>query len=389
MENKLRGVNLGGWLVLEKWMAPVLFENTRADDEYYLAQDLPKDVYESRIKLHRKEFITEADFLRLASENFNVIRIPIPYFIFGDRPPFVGCIENLDDAFNWAEAYGVQILIDLHSVAYSQNAFDNGGLSGVCKWAQHPEEVDFALSVLTRLSERYGKRQGLWGIEILNEPVTEEMWKTMNPTERYPARDKKMAEGTAPITLEFLYDFYQRAYIEIRKVLPEDKVIVFHDGFQLQVWKSFFTNNQFKNVMLDTHQYVMVAEINGTEQNLDSYLNYLDGLSKEIAEVAEYVRVFVGEWSLFNSYTAGVDTKGGINPTQEEFNASKKLSKEELKKTYRELWKHSVKAWNKGEGHMYWTYKLNIDTINDPSWYGWDSWDLSRCLSHGWIDNNY
>ncbi len=25
---------------------------------------------------------------------------------------------------------------------------------------------------------------------------------------------------------------------------------------------------------------------------------------------------------------------------------------------------------------MYWTYKLSIDTINEPAWYGWDSWDV-------------
>ena len=30
---KIRGVNLGGWLVLEKWMTPSLFEGLNATDE--------------------------------------------------------------------------------------------------------------------------------------------------------------------------------------------------------------------------------------------------------------------------------------------------------------------------------------------------------------------
>ena len=30
---KLRGVNLGSWLVLEKWMVPSLFEGVEATDE--------------------------------------------------------------------------------------------------------------------------------------------------------------------------------------------------------------------------------------------------------------------------------------------------------------------------------------------------------------------
>ena len=31
---KVKGVNLGNWLVLEKWMNPALFEGTTAEDEY-------------------------------------------------------------------------------------------------------------------------------------------------------------------------------------------------------------------------------------------------------------------------------------------------------------------------------------------------------------------
>ena len=32
----IKGVNLGNWLVLEKWMSPHLFDGTMAEDEYYL-----------------------------------------------------------------------------------------------------------------------------------------------------------------------------------------------------------------------------------------------------------------------------------------------------------------------------------------------------------------
>ena len=43
----VKGVNLGNWLVLEKWMSPALFEGTTAEDEYYLARQLPPGVYEA------------------------------------------------------------------------------------------------------------------------------------------------------------------------------------------------------------------------------------------------------------------------------------------------------------------------------------------------------
>ena len=44
----IKGVNLGNWLVLEKWMSPALFEGTGAQDEYYVRgqnQDTPLRVY--------------------------------------------------------------------------------------------------------------------------------------------------------------------------------------------------------------------------------------------------------------------------------------------------------------------------------------------------------
>lgn len=37
----IKGVNLGNWLVLEKWMSPGLFAGTTAEDEYYLPTQLP------------------------------------------------------------------------------------------------------------------------------------------------------------------------------------------------------------------------------------------------------------------------------------------------------------------------------------------------------------
>ncbi len=77
----IKGVNLGGWLVLEKWMTSSLFEGTEAEDEYYLPRQLSREVYESRIKTHRSEYITERDFATIKSMGFNSVRIPVPYFI--------------------------------------------------------------------------------------------------------------------------------------------------------------------------------------------------------------------------------------------------------------------------------------------------------------------
>jgi glucan 1,3-beta-glucosidase len=67
-------------------------------------------------------------------------------------------------------------LIDLHTVPDGQNGFDNGGICGVCKWHKNPEHVEFALDVLEQLTIRYRDRESLWGIEVLNEPISPELW---------------------------------------------------------------------------------------------------------------------------------------------------------------------------------------------------------------------
>lgn len=387
----IKGVNLGNWLVLEKWMSPALFDGTTAEDEYYLPRQLSKEVYEARIQMHRAEYISERDFVTIASKGMNTVRIPVPYFIFGDREPFIGCIAELDKAFNWAEKYGLQILIDLHTAPEGQNGFDNGGICGVCKWAKNPDEVEFVLTVLERLAERYGTRKGLWGIEVLNEPITEQMWKQMDVPNRYPAVDQKMAEGSGPITLEFLQKFYLDAYDRLRTYLPEEKYVVIHDGFELMAWKNFMQEEKYVNVVLDTHQYLMFAEGQGCEQNTEAYVSYIrENYEKQIEEMEQHFPVICGEWCLFNSYACGCDTKGGQSVLNGvDGTSAESMSGDEKKEVYRAVAEAQLQAWRKGSGYFYWSYKLLTDTVNTPGWIGWDSWDFGRCADFGWFEDEY
>lgn len=383
----IKGVNLGNWLVLEKWMSPALFQGTTAEDEYYLPTQLSPEVYEARIKIHRSEYITERDFVTIKSMGMESVRIPVPYFIFGDRKPFIGCIEELDKAFNWAEKYGLTILIDLHTVPLSQNGFDNGGISGVCKWAQNPDEVEFALSVLERLAKRYGNRKGLFGIQPLNEPITENMCETMDVQNRYAPVDTELAKGSAPITMKFLRQFYLDAYDRISAYMPKDKYVVIHDGFELMAWKDFMQEEKYSNVILDTHQYLMVAEARGCSQTIEGYLKYIrEELEPQITEMEKYFPVICGEWCLFNSLACGCDTKGGQSVLNGvEGSQQESLSPEEKKEIYETLAKAQLELWEKGSGYFYWSYKLLTDTVNTPGWIGWDSWDMGRCYDFGWF----
>lgn len=67
MNKKIKGVNLGGWLVLEKWMSPHLFDETNADDEYYLAHDLSADVYQAELNSTELTLLQKKIFCGLLS----------------------------------------------------------------------------------------------------------------------------------------------------------------------------------------------------------------------------------------------------------------------------------------------------------------------------------
>jgi len=58
---KVRGVNLGGWLLLEPWITPSIFNPLPANvvDEYTLTQQLGPDAAKSLLTQHWNTWITQ------------------------------------------------------------------------------------------------------------------------------------------------------------------------------------------------------------------------------------------------------------------------------------------------------------------------------------------
>ncbi|MCD8207446.1 MAG: cellulase family glycosylhydrolase, partial [Bacteroidales bacterium] len=281
---KIRGVNLGNWLVLEKWMSPELYDGTTAEDEAYLCLQLSENEKRNRLKVHRDNYITSRDFAYLAEKGINAVRLPVPFFVFEDIGPYVSCAEYVDKAMKWANDYGIKVLLDLHTVPGSQNGSDNAGICGIVQWANHPERVEMALSTLERLAIRYGQDPALFGIEVLNEPMPSdghlaEMMSEIgiNILERYPAYDKEEAKKNEAYDNAWLEGFYRDAYARIRKYLPTDKAVVFDDAFDIHHYADWLADQKdFENVMIDTHQYIMLADwMHLCEPEKDAYVEYV------------------------------------------------------------------------------------------------------------------
>ena len=68
---KVRGVNIGGWLVLEPWITPTLFDNTgdnRVIDEWTFGQFVPNA--KNILQQHWDTWITESDFADIAAAGY-------------------------------------------------------------------------------------------------------------------------------------------------------------------------------------------------------------------------------------------------------------------------------------------------------------------------------
>lgn len=333
----IRGVNLGSWLLLERWMVPELFESNHAksNDEYRFMDELG-DRKEAVMKEHYDTFIVEDDFAWLKDHGINNVRIPVGYWIFDGKDHFVANVEYLDKAFEWAEKYDIEVLIDLHGVRDSQNGFDNSGLEGKVGWHKKQENIDEAVEILGQLAERYKDHPALFGVGLLNEPSWE-------------------------IPMPVLRDFYLDGYEAVMQHLDRSKHwVVIHDGFRFQEWKDFMQDDYYNNVILDTHMYHVFEDEDKTLDIYDQLRKAAGPRADAIETMSTYFPVIVGEWSLglHGDKLAAVGSKDQQDHALRAFANTQLLAYGQSAGWYFWSYKQSAKATGDGSG---WNYHSGVD----------------------------
>ncbi|QQS22058.1 cellulase family glycosylhydrolase [Candidatus Saccharibacteria bacterium] len=227
MTRALCGVNLGGWLVLERWMTPSLFEGTSAVDEYTFMQTPGA---REKIRHHQKTFITEADWHWMAANGIEAVRIPVGYWILEGEAPYVSSIGRLDWAFTMAAKYRIKLLLCLHGAPGGQNGRDHSGRIGRVDWYRTRQLRMQTIDILEELAHRYRDEPEFWGLELLNEP--------------------------RPGLLQWkLRLFYNQAYRRLRSILRPTTQIVFHDAFTPRLLSGAIIGALRNRVTMDIHWY--------------------------------------------------------------------------------------------------------------------------------------
>ena len=125
LEPKPRGVNLGGWLVLEPWVTPSLFyqfegrpANETAMDMHGFCRVLGAQEANRQLRIHWEKWVTEEHLAELASRGINALRVPVGDWMWTPYWPYHGCadgaVDQLKRVLRHSQKLGLRVLIDLH-----------------------------------------------------------------------------------------------------------------------------------------------------------------------------------------------------------------------------------------------------------------------------------
>lgn len=392
-EDPIYGVNLGGWLVTEPFIAPALYEkyvntSNTAFDEWDLSVRMAADTANgglSQLEEHYKTFITEKDFAEIAAAGLNFVRIPIGYWAIETREnePFLAKVswQYLLKAIEWARKYGLRVNLDLHALPGSQNGWNHSGVLGQINVLYGPMGIanaERALDYIRIIAEFISQpeyRDVVVMFGITNEPF--------GPT----------------IGKDAIKRYYAEAYKIVRQAsgTGEGKGpwVVMHDAFLgLTEWGGYMPNGD--RLQLDIHQYLC---FNG--QSADDYSVRVKAgqpctawAKGQNASMTNFGMTHVGEFSLgindcgqwLNGVKLGARFDGTFSAS--DFPVTGDCMQYLNYPNWDAAWKASMKQFalqsmSALQNWFFWTWKIGNSTVTgiptSPAW----SYQLG--LQEGWM----
>jgi len=175
---RLRGLNLGGWLVKEGYILHFPGKDLDAPSEIDRAiVDLAGEVEGPRLlEEWRERWIAEADLAEIRALGFNSVRLPLhhaPLWDLERGTPRPEGFAFLDRVVDWCERHRLWLFFDLHCAAGGQNAGNISDSDGVARLYTDPASQDATEALWETIAARYRDRAAVGGYDLLNEPVWE------------------------------------------------------------------------------------------------------------------------------------------------------------------------------------------------------------------------
>lgn len=333
-----RGVNLGNWLLLEKWMRPRLFEGTTARDEHSLCEALGASA-ERRLLQHRDTFIVEEDFAWLRAHGLNAVRIPFGYWHFAPEAPYVASPRHLDWAVELAEQYGIQVCLDLHGVPGCQGPNEHTGWAGHFQWHRDRSYIDRSLDVIEQIAQRYAGKRAVTSFSVVNEPEPD-------------------------IGAATLVPFYEEAYERVRRHMSADDVafvLAAYPEGEMPVYHGCLPGKA--NVATDVHLYQNFGD--WSSWKLLDYLAYPLTRQAKLRPFLERGPAIVGEWSLSMA-----------PPQAKQIAAMNPFRQRMLRRMHGEMLLAMLEEY---AGWFFWSYR--VDDRPD--------WSFRDAVEQGWLPDDF
>ncbi|VDC00954.1 unnamed protein product [Peniophora sp. CBMAI 1063] len=189
-DEKIYGVNLGSWLVLEPWMLPAEWKamgGQTCDDcsqciatEGAFAKAYPDSV-DRKFAKHWSTWFTQKHVKQLKEYGINTVRIPLGYWIVEelvDRKTEHfprGGLPYLIKGLQWLNDAGIRVILDHHALPGAQASMQM--FAGVCtKTPQffQPKNYKRALTwsaVMTVLAHVHPAFASVFALQAVNEPL--------------------------------------------------------------------------------------------------------------------------------------------------------------------------------------------------------------------------
>jgi len=364
--SKVRGVNLGGWFVLEPWITPSLFsdwtDGNSVKDEWGFCQSLGSGEASKRLQAHWSSWITQSDFGQIAAAGMNHVRIPIGYWsiVPRDGEPFVGgAYEWLGKALDWANSAGLKVIIDLHGASGSQNGFDNSGRYGSVGWTQG-DTIDHSIKVLNKIRDDHASHPAVSAIELLNEP--------MGPS----------------LNMDTVRQFYMDGWGNLK---DSNVGIMFHDAFKgVTSWNDW--GSGMWNLILDTHHYEIFDD-SAVGMSPSDHVKTACAFGSQMASNNKWT--VAGEWTgaqtdcakWLNGLGKGARYDGTLSGSTKHGSCDGKytgtvagLSNDD-KNNLKSFIQAQLEGFEMGAGWIFWTWK----TESAPEW------DMQDLLKNGLFPN--
>ncbi|KAF9267774.1 glycoside hydrolase family 5 protein [Marasmius fiardii PR-910] len=401
----VRGVNLGGWLVLEPWITPSIFDNTGDDsivDEFTLGQKRNDDAMRKILENHWDTWITEDDFRQISEAGLNHVRIPVGYWSVPvtssdtggstDVSPYIpGAWPYLLRGLNWAATHNVHVIVDLHGAPGSQNGYDNSGQrTGDPRWAYNPANVSRTIDTLKVIAREIGGMIDV--LELLNES----------------------AGFLSTQWLDVTRQFWLDAYAAVREAGGNNFKVMIGDAFMgVGNWQNFMKPPSAEGVLMDFHQYQIFSN-QELARSFDEHISHTCSMkSTQVNYATNNIWTVMGEWSnavtdcakYLNGRGVGIRWEGTRQQDDmhrfgscDNFTGSYKGFSDDYKAFMRRYFEAQVDIGEAVQGWVYWTWKARLTLISRllPHFDDYlfvqaeiaDDWSYQIGLEGGWIPKN-